>query len=126
MIAGANGQGTVVCSAALLGLNDPVGTAFLSYGSPLASLYARFFPSYFDDCVFTTLASKLPGGWINLWRNTDPVAGPIRVGPTDRETVDGRVRGHAGYWLSDEPRFAEALDELGGRLGATTRASEQM
>lgn len=45
-------------------------------GSPLHSLYAHFFPAYFDSAFFTRV-SEHSDRWANFWRETDPIATPI-------------------------------------------------
>ncbi|MDQ0894964.1 hypothetical protein [Agromyces ramosus] len=45
-------------------------------GSPLYSLYAHFFPAYFDATFFGRVRDH-SAGWANFWRETDPVATPI-------------------------------------------------
>ncbi len=116
VLIGAHSQGTVVCAAAISEAENTMATGFLTYGSPLGSLYARFFPRYFTDDYLTGIGVKVPGGWINLWRPTDPISGPLAPGPDDREIEDTRVRGHAGYWRADEAEFSRAIDELEARI----------
>jgi hypothetical protein len=89
---------------------------FLTYGSPLASLYMRFFPAHFTAEYFTRLGARPGGGWINLWRATDPIASAIVPGPDDRLLDDPKVRGHAGYWLPDEPGFVAAVADIKGAM----------
>lgn len=96
-------QGTVIGAAVLLQLDrdtKPAQLAFLSTGSPLRRLYARYFPAYFGHRVFTQLGGLLatrgpdtpadvPGApgepaaapdrwcWQNLYRLTDPIGGHV-------------------------------------------------
>jgi hypothetical protein len=116
VVVGAHSQGTVVVTSALSRAEDTGGVGLLTYGSPLASLYARFFPRYFTDEYFEAIAGRVAGGWINLWRPTDPISGPLSPGPDDRQVDDVRVRGHAAYWRDDEPEFARARDDLTARI----------
>ena len=85
-------QGTVIGAALVLQL-DPAQqarTAFITYGSPLQRLYARFFPAYFSATVFSQIGEALTGTagdqepdrrrwpWRNLFRASDPIGGPVR------------------------------------------------
>jgi len=85
-------QGTVIGAALVLQL-DPAQqarTAFITYGSPLQRLYARFFPAYFNAKVFSQIGEALTGTagdqepdrrrwpWRNLFRASDPIGGPVR------------------------------------------------
>lgn len=116
VIVGAHSQGTVVAASAVDERSDGEAIAVLTYGSPLGSLYARYFPRYFTDEYLQGVADQVSGRWVNLWRPTDPISGPLAVGPEDRPIDDPHVRGHSGYWWDDEPAFARALGELRSSL----------
>lgn len=136
-----HGQGSVLAAATVLQLPAPVRErlALLTVGSPLRRLYARLFPAYVNDNVLADLAARLtaPGGrprWINLWRATDPIGGPVageRTGDVlsdvDRELHDPTgfdfspelghyppIRGHIG--VEEDPAFAAAVVELARRV----------
>ncbi len=54
--------------------------AFLSYGSMLDRLYGRYFPAYFGPTELGELATALGPEkirWLNLWRHSDFLGGPI-------------------------------------------------
>jgi hypothetical protein len=117
VVLGGHSQGSVIAAAALLRVDAGPGTAFLTYGSPLRSLYARFFPAFFGDEAFRQLADRIDGRWVNIWRETDPVAAPIAVVPVHDECWDEhRGVGHDGYWL------VGGFDALVRRLGADAGA----
>lgn len=109
VIVAPHSQGTVVAVAALALLGDLGGDiALLTYGSPVGSLYRRFFPGLFDDIVENL--GGLEDRWVNLFRCDDPIAGPIG-GTMDRPPLDdpaGRV--HAAYWF--EPEYVDAIHRL--------------
>jgi hypothetical protein len=99
-------------------------------GSPLAALYATFFPAHFDEQFFITARSHV-ASWDNVWRPTDPIATRVPVpaeegGPEDwpppaeprddrapggdrgyvhnidvPETGSFEVWGHSNYWTED-------------------------
>jgi hypothetical protein len=72
-------------------------------GSPLRSLYGTLFTSTFSEAFFNTVQDDA-AGWVNVWRDTDPIATDIDIeGATDEKVPDtDRVRGHSDYWV--EPR----------------------
>jgi hypothetical protein len=92
-------QGSIIGAAAILQLRfrDSANVLFLTYGSPLRRLYARYFPDYFGartlcrvgallsttggkEAPVTAVASaRTTWRWRNLWRPTDPVGHPIFV-----------------------------------------------
>ncbi|MCW2566363.1 MAG: sle [Mycobacterium sp.] len=150
-------QGSVISAALLAQLAtadrlDPGGppvlphVAFLTYGSVLRRLYARYFPAYFGHDGLTRLGADLTGEavecrWRNLWRRSDYLGGPIdldpwhamdpglpAVGRLDRRLVDpgyDPVPGdltppppgrHSNY--PRDPAFGAAVAELAGLLPA--------
>jgi len=81
-------QGSLISFAALLALNDAdrrrVG--FVSFGSQLRLIFPRAFPSYVNYASAKWLRSglqdkdrndKVRDRWVNLFRETDPLAGPV-------------------------------------------------
>ncbi len=81
----AHSQGSVLAFAALspLSAQQLQRVALVTYGCPLSSIYAMFFPAYFGPEQVTALRDKLqapaPGlvGWRNFYRRTDPIGGPV-------------------------------------------------
>ena len=72
-------------------------------GSPLASLYARFFPTTFTSGFFEDVRDGTEG-WCNYWRQTDPIATALGTPAVDTELDDPEVagqpaRGHSDYWI---------------------------
>lgn len=112
-------QGSVVGAAALCAYPPAPGrVAFLTFGSPLGSLYSRFFPSHFDAAMVAGLVTDLTGevgvAWVNLFRRDDPIGGPISP-EVDRPALgDPAARVHGGYWF--EPEYREAATTLRGRI----------
>ena len=75
----AHSQGSLIAYAALLKLapHEREQVAFLSCGSQLRVIYPRAFPAYVNLATHRALFDGLDGAWINLYRLTDPLAGPV-------------------------------------------------
>ena len=95
--------------------------ALLTHGGPLGRIYEPLFPQLFDARQLTGLRDALGGRWVNLWRDTDPIASVLRplLGRNDRRCrdpagydLDGGtaayppVRAHSDY--PADPEYAEA------------------
>jgi hypothetical protein len=75
-------------------------------GSPLRSLYATFFTAHFSERFFADVRG-FSAGWINFWRDTDPIATPVPSADDD-EIADPLLRGHGDYWIEDQQMAAIA------------------
>ena len=62
--------------------------ALVTYGSPIASIFGRFFPEYFGDEAVGGVLAKLSDpapdvpAWRNFYRRTDPIGGPVFLTPS--------------------------------------------
>ena len=96
LVLAVHSQGTVLAFAALspLTADQLKRVALVTYGSPIASIYAMFFPAYFGPPEVGALRDKLPelpgglAGWRNFYRRTDPIGGPIFGDDCDTEVLD--------------------------------------
>lgn len=78
-------QGSLLTFAALVRLGASTAadrallgrTAYLSFGSQLQVMFARAFPAHVNRETIETLWRDLDGDWRNLYRDTDPLAGPV-------------------------------------------------
>ncbi|MCX5197139.1 hypothetical protein OOK31_25125 [Streptomyces sp. NBC_00249] len=140
LVISGHSQGSVLAAAAVRQLPPEVRrrVALLTYGSPLARLYGRWFPAYFGPGPLAALHRDLDC-WRNLWRATDPIGGPVAVAADGAEPVDrgpladplayGRsprhplpapILGHGDY--EADPAFTTERDALLARLAAAARA----
>lgn len=90
VILSAHSQGSALAVATLATADRDVASrvAMLTHGSPLHRLYATYFPEYLSVELMTAIAAASPG-WINLWRMTDFIGGPIcSPGVEDVEVFD--------------------------------------
>ncbi len=110
--------------------------ALLTYGSPLARLYGRWFPAYFGPLPLAALHREVDC-WRNLWRATDPIGGPalpgagqdvdrgpladpLAYGRSARHPLPAPILGHSDYQA--DPAFAAERDALLARLDTAARA----
>ena len=85
LVVSAHSQGSILAFAALapLGPTCAPRIGLVTYGCPVTTIYAAFFPAYFGPAAVENLRIKLaePGGdlvgWRNFFRSTDPIGGPV-------------------------------------------------
>lgn len=72
-------QGSLVSFAALSLLSDEEleSVGLLTFGSQLRVIFPRAFPAYVNHRAIAATRALLGNAWINLWRDTDPLAGPV-------------------------------------------------
>ncbi|MEU6942076.1 hypothetical protein ABZ943_36250, partial [Streptomyces rubiginosohelvolus] len=135
LVISGHSQGSVLAASAVWQLPDATRprVALLTYGSPLERLYGRWFPAYFGPGPLLGLHRSVHC-WRNLWRATDPIGGPVRIGADPDPGVDrgplrdplayGRttelplpepILGHSDYQA--DPAFADARADLLAELG---------
>lgn len=75
----AHSQGSLIAFAALIRLTTEQRkqVALLTYGSQLQVIFPRAFPGYINHSSLESLFQQLDGCWVNLYRDTDPLAGPV-------------------------------------------------
>ena len=102
-------QGSVLCAWAVQEIVDTPGRRkvdLVTCGSPLQSLYAAFFPSYFDDAFFGRVRANTEA-WANFWRDTDPIATELTSLAGSNYLIedpdgDGALHIHGDYWISTD------------------------
>jgi hypothetical protein len=121
-------HGSVLVAATVLQM--PAGArarvTLVTYGSPLGRLYARLFPAYLSPAVLSSIADAVGRRWGNLWRETDPIGGPVdgadnrrlrdpaEFGVQPGEAVYPAIAAHSGY--QHDPVFTEVVTEMVERL----------
>jgi hypothetical protein len=100
----AHSQGTVIAVDALRERPSTPNLRpdLITMGSPLDSLYARFFPGQFDGVITQVRAGVT--GWLNVFRADDEVGRRLGSGVTDLPIAGS---GHVGYW--SDPEVARVL-----------------
>jgi len=113
VVVAAHSQGSLISLATLLWLpqaeRERVG--FLSFGSQLRQMYPRAFPAYVNAEVLDYVQSSLGGRWLNLYRDTDHIAGPLFSWAHYRLRDE---KPQAASW-TDERRVEDRLDNHGRR-----------
>jgi hypothetical protein len=79
VVVAAHSQGSLIALAALLWLSDEERewVGFLTYGSQLQVAFPRGFPDYVNYQLLVDVRHRLSRRWVNLYRETDPIAGPV-------------------------------------------------
>ena len=79
----------------------------ITYGCPLTHLYDNYFPGAWFKPLAESLENELGDRWVNLYRPTDPIGGPVL------ESIDvfiaDPVRDRAPYDRSSEESLLSAL-----------------
>jgi hypothetical protein len=79
VVVSAHSQGSLIAFATMLWLGEEERrrVALLTYGSQLQVAFPRGFPAYVDVELLAQVRDALGGRWVNLYRETDPIAGPV-------------------------------------------------
>ena len=79
VVLSAHSQGSLIAFATLLWLSaqEREHVRLVTYGSQLQVAYPRGFPAYVDYDLVCAVKAAWQGRWVNLFRETDPIAGPV-------------------------------------------------
>jgi hypothetical protein len=106
LVLAAHSQGSLIAAAALTRLapEHRSKVALLTYGSQLQVAYSRAFPAYVNHDFLCWLKNEvLSDRWISLYRETDPIGGPVLSWDrTDVPEFTSRRLGADGDALADE------------------------
>lgn len=107
-------------------------TAMVTYGSQLQFIYSRLFPSFVGFAAIRDTFNDLGERWINIYRGTDPLGGPVLdrlhaerdvrwpdpdvIAQTPRRPRSS-LRGHSDYYA--DPEF----DSIVAKVASLTPAS---
>lgn len=91
VVVAAHSQGSLIAVAALMWLTDEerAHVGLLTFGSQLQVAFPRAFPDYVNAALLREMSDRLDHRWINLYRETDPIAGPVLSWGHWTETPDG-------------------------------------
>jgi hypothetical protein len=113
--------------------------ALLTHGAPLGRLYEPLFPQVFGADALSAVRDALDRRWVNLWRDTDPIASQLSrlLDRRDRRCRDpagfdldgetGRyppIRAHSDY--PADPAYATARRDLLGDRGPAAEAATRI
>jgi hypothetical protein len=79
VVVSAHSQGSLIAFATMLWLGEEERrrVALVTYGSQLQVAFPRGFPAYVDFRLLRLVRARLRNRWVNLYRETDPIAGPV-------------------------------------------------
>ena len=94
VVLSAHSQGSLIAFATLLWLSaeEREHVRLVTYGSQLQVAYPRGFPAYVDYDLVCAVKGAWQGRWVNLFRETDPIAGPVLSWDRTRLPAEPRSR----------------------------------
>ncbi|MEU6252491.1 hypothetical protein [Streptomyces sp. NPDC047043] len=124
----ANSMGSVLVLAAVWQLKGPARRriALLTTGSPVRTYFTRHYPGFVCADSIACLAPCGEGtlaGWTNVWRDTDPLGGPVRLDCVDeRWPDDGEDGAGAEDGKCERTKTKPVFPPIEGHRGYTTDA----
>ncbi len=79
IVLSAHSQGSLIAFTTMLWLSEAERrhVRLVTYGSQLQVAYPRGFAAYLDYDLIRLVKDTWGSGWVNLYRETDPIAGPV-------------------------------------------------
>ena len=123
----ANSMGAVLAMAAVWQLKDPLREriALLTTGCPARTYFTRLYPGFVCADSIACLApcggTGTLAGWINVWRDTDPLGGPVGLDCVDERWSDnGEGCGGPHDLVCERTKEAPVFPPIDGHRGYTT------
>ncbi|MFD1826479.1 MULTISPECIES: hypothetical protein [Mumia] len=124
-------QGSLLSFATLTTLSqaERERIALLTFGSQLRVIFPRAFPEYVSFASIAWLYDRMNGAWINLYRVTDQLAGPVLSWRREIDTSGHEGRPPAMSWHFPAPYDGARPDTYAGehqtrRCGADWRLAD--
>lgn len=117
VVVAAHSQGSLIAFASMLWLTkgepdaeiEKVG--LLTFGSQLQVAFPRAFPAYVNYTMIERMHDQLDDRWVNLYRETDPIAGPV-LSWSRTPMSKGEPRSYSVGFVGER---ADRIDPLTGR-----------
>lgn len=120
VVVAAHSQGTLITFASLLWLrpDELARVGLVTFGSQLQVAFSRAFPTYVNFAAIRALFRSLESRWVNLYRDTDSIAGPLLSWEHTHDSFTV-VRESSAFSLAHEPtavrRGVDRVDPATGR-----------
>lgn len=119
VVVAAHSQGSLLAFSALLWLTpaERSRVGLVTFGSQLQVAFPRAFPAYVNVVAIRSLLVVLEGRWVNLYRDTDAIAGPVLSydHTPDSLGVPRQSRGLGVPPAQDGDLVSDAVDPRTGR-----------
>lgn len=117
VVVAAHSQGTLLAFSALLWLAPAElrRVGLVTFGSQLQVAFPRAFPAYVNLDTIRSLLGGLDGRWVNLYRDTDAIAGPVLSYDHTPDDPHAPRRSRAVAATGSEERTPDTVDPHTGR-----------
>jgi len=115
VVIAAHSQGSLIALAAVLWLppDQRARVGLVTFGSQLKVQFPRAFPAYVNFSVLTWLYAELGQRWVNLYRDTDAIAGPVLSWGHSPDRLTATEQSYRiDQW---DRRYEDVIDPITGR-----------